>query len=491
MFHSKSPLSSRNERTKKGTQTERKRKRQKQQGGPPAKRGAAAGLQTLQANEGGDDESDDEEEPPPPLHVFFDIEAMQPQEQHVANLVVGETEEDPRPVGFQGEHCLRDFLEWLDTLTQEDTRPVNVLAHNFQGYDGYFVVNQYHSDNQTVNQIRNGCKLLEVKHDKIRVIDSLSFFQMPLAAFPKTFGPTELKKGYFPHKFNIPDHQEYVGPVPAMDHYMPEVMSPEGRQKFETWHKEQRDNQVLFEFQKELVAYCESDVRLLKEGCLTFKRLFEAKTGFNPFDHMTIASACNRDLRMNRMIPNSLASEPVGGWRNKINQSRVALEWLTWCDHQLRQQALSQLTPEDLEAEDMMARAYPDHPHPAHRYHLQHVGNAGEYHVPGTPFTVDGFHPETNTICEFHGCFWHGCPKCYPIRYEKHLRLHDRTMQDVYEKTQAKIATLRGKGYNVHEMWECQWSQLKKTQPDVQTYVATLVTPFAEDAPMLSICIIA
>ena len=211
---------------------ERRRKRQ-QQGGRPAKRGAAAGLQTLRANEGGDDESGDEEEPPP-LHVFFDIEAMQPQEQHVANLVVGETEEDPRPVRFQGEHCLRDFLEWLDTLTQDDTHPVNVLAHNFQGYDGYFVVNQYHSNNQTVKQIRNGCKLLEVKHDKIRFIDSLSFFQMPLAAFPKTFGLTELKKGYFSHKFNIPDHQEYVGPVPAMDHYRPEVMSPEGRQKFET-----------------------------------------------------------------------------------------------------------------------------------------------------------------------------------------------------------------------------------------------------------------
>ena len=193
---------------------------------------------------------------------------------------------------------------------------------------------------------------------------------MALAAFPKTFGLTELKKGYFPLKFNIPDHQEYVEPVPAIDHYMPEVMSPEGRQKFETWHKEQRDNQVLFDFQKELVGYCESDVRLLKEGCLTFKRLFEAKTGFNPFEHMTITSACNRDLRMNRMIPNSLASEPVGGWRNQINQSRVALEWLTWCDHQLRQQALSQLTPEDLEVEDRMARASPSHPHPVHRHHL-------------------------------------------------------------------------------------------------------------------------
>ena len=139
---------------------------------------------------------------------------------------MAKTEEDSRPVRFQGEHCLREFLEWLDTLTQDDTRPVNVLAHNFQGYDGYFVVNQYHADNQTIQQIRNGCKLLEVQHDKIRFIDSLSFFQMPLAAFPKTFGLTELRKGYFPHKFNIPEHQEYMGPIPAIDYYMPETMSP-------------------------------------------------------------------------------------------------------------------------------------------------------------------------------------------------------------------------------------------------------------------------
>jgi len=47
---------------------------------------------------------------------------------------------------------------------------------------------------------------------------------------------------------------------------MPEVMSPDGRQAFEKWHKEQRGNQVVFDFQTELVAYCESDIRLLKKG---------------------------------------------------------------------------------------------------------------------------------------------------------------------------------------------------------------------------------
>ena len=243
-------------------------------------------------------------------------------------------------------------------------------------------------------------------------------------------------------KFNLPEHQNYVGPVPAFDYYMPETMSPEAKQALEKWHQEQRAQNVLFDFQQELVTYCKSDVRLLKQGCLTFKRLFETLTGFNPFEHITIASACNRDLRMNRMIPNSIASEPVRGWKNPINHSNVALEWLTWC------QQPSQ--------------------------NIQHAGNAGEVRIPGTNFHVDGFDGSTNTVYEFHGCFWHGCPRCYPNRHETHLRHYDRTMQDVYETTQQKIQQLTEQGYTVVEMWECDWRRLKDTSPDIRTFVANL-----------------
>ena len=345
------------------TKPQEKKRKRKRQGGPRAKRGAAAEPETAP-------EEEEDVDDLPPLHVFFDIEAMQPDEQHIANLIVAETEDDVQPIRFPGEYCTRDFLEWLDTLTLNDTRQVNVLAHNFQGYDGYFVVHQYHSDNRIVQQLRNGCKLLEVKHDRIRFIDSLSFFQMPLFAFPKTFGLTELKKGYFPHKFNIPTHQTYVGIVPALDYYMPETMSPEGKQALEKWHQEQREKEVVFDFQKELVEYCESDVRLLKQGCLTFKRLFEAQAGFNPFDHITIASACNMDLRMNRMIPNSIASEPTLGWKKSINQSNEAIEWLTWCQQ---------------------------HQAP----HIQHGKNAGEYRIPGTKLHVDGFDITTTLSTNF------------------------------------------------------------------------------------------
>ena len=77
---------------------QKKKRKRSRQGGPRTKRGAAAGLQTLQANEVEEEEEDEyEEDDIPPIHVFFDIEAMQPQEQHVANLVVAETEDDDPP----------------------------------------------------------------------------------------------------------------------------------------------------------------------------------------------------------------------------------------------------------------------------------------------------------------------------------------------------------------------------------------------------------
>ena len=47
-------------------------------------------------------------------------------------------------------------------------------------------------------------------------------------------------------------------------------------------------------------------------------------------------------------------------------------------------------------------------------------------------------------------------------------------MQDVYETTQQKTQQLREQGYTVVEMWECDWTRLKDTSPDIRTFVAHL-----------------
>ena len=280
---------------------------------------------------------------------------------------------------------------------------------------------------------------MQLSFDRIRFIDSLSFFQMPLSSFPKTFGLTELKKGYFPHLFNTPENQTSIGPIPTQHFYMPEVMSVSARKAFETWHAKQTGT---FNFAEELVAYCESDVKLLKEGCLKFKKLFEEKSKFNPFSCMTIASACNRDLRQNRMEPNTIASEPLHGWRLNTNHSNVSLEWLHWEDSKLGR--------------------------------IQHARNKGELRIPNTNYTVDGYDEATKTVYEFEGCFWHGCRTCYPNRSETHRRLEDRSMEDVYICMQRKVLDLLSRGYNVKQMWECLWTQLKQNDPAVRAFVNKL-----------------
>ena len=46
--------------------------------------------------------------------------------------------------------------------------------------------------------------------------------------------------------------------------------------------------------------------------------------------------------------------------------------------------------------------------------HIPHqmCGHGGGRMVAG--HAVDGFCLETNTVFQFHGCHWHGCPYCYP-----------------------------------------------------------------------------
>ena len=335
-----------------------------------------------------------------------------------------------------------------------------------------------------LHKIRNGAKILELEHYDIRFIDSLNFFAMPLKAFPSTFGLSYLDangeeayyaKGYFPHLFNKRENEDYIGPLPAKKYYMPEAMSVDDLKKFEKWYQEQTDRDAIFDFKRDIKAYCQMDVTILREGCQTFQRLFQKETevidangkktpGFNPFDHITIASACNRDM-INRTEDETIASEPAYGWAGlRGNQSKQALEWLLWTQHCQRQE----YTQEQYECDEAMKIPYHQR-----AYHIQHAGNGGEKTIQYVG-QVDGYCEATNTIFEFQGCFWHGCTTCFPNRTERHTRLDNRQMWEVREVTKEKIAKLRSCKYNVVEMWGCQWEDFKKKNEECAAFVKNL-----------------
>ena len=93
--------------------------------------------------------------------------------------------------------------------------------------------------------------------------------------------------------------------------------------------------QYIFDFQKELLSYCESDVLLLKGACEVICKDFEEISGFNPLQRrLTSASACNLYYRTTHMQERTIASEPLNGWHGEGKQfSRVAIERLTYLNN--------------------------------------------------------------------------------------------------------------------------------------------------------------
>ncbi|CAH3171078.1 unnamed protein product [Porites lobata] len=257
--------------------------------------------------------------PPPPLFVYADFEAMQNAEGvFVANLLCYSTSEETTIHVLDGEDCALQFLRHLDDLTdipdREGEREILVVFHNLKRFDGMFILHElYQQQREVVDQLTVGAKVLSFKSGAVKFIDSLCFLPMPLASFPSTFNLTELKKGFFPHLFNTPDHQQYVGRIPDLEFYDPDGMMAKKKDELSRWHADQVRRNVPFHFKHEMIEYCKSDVALLKAGCEAFQQEFERQAGFNPMAKcITIASACNMYWRKHHLTPDTIAVEPLG-----------------------------------------------------------------------------------------------------------------------------------------------------------------------------------
>ena len=158
------------------------------------------------------------------------------------------------------------------------------------------------SQGQAPVVITKGLNIILLKHAGVQIIDSHNFIPMALARFPATFDLRELKKGYFPHFFNTEENEDYVGPLPEVDHYGPGSMSPKARGQFLQWHLEHQED--IFNMRQEIWGYCNSDVEILKQGSMKFRDQFYQLNGTDPFKTCTIPSAVMRVFRRNHLKDN-------------------------------------------------------------------------------------------------------------------------------------------------------------------------------------------
>ena len=129
--------------------------------------------------------------------------------------------------------------------------------------------------------------------------------------------------------------------------------------------------------------------------------------------------------------------------------------------------------------------------------HIHHArcGHGGERKILGA--RVDGYHQESKTVFQFHGCLWHGCEKCYPEERQKPVQQKTRqgkviprldtekkpmNRKTAYELTLQRTQSLRKEGYRVVEKWEHEkptpWANTHCPKVETETYPHAIVYDF-------------
>jgi G:T-mismatch repair DNA endonuclease (very short patch repair protein) len=104
---------------------------------------------------------------------------------------------------------------------------------------------------------------------------------------------------------------------------------------------------------------------------------------------------------------------------------------------------------------------------------IQHIKNDVEHRIGLTKKHADGYSKKYHTIFEFHGCYYHGCPKCFANR-NKISKFKNKTMEEIFQKTLKREQECRDLGYNLITIWECDWNDLKKSPESLDEYMTAL-----------------
>jgi len=159
--------------------------------------------------------------------------------------------------------------------------------------------------------IRNGLKIMCMRMEHRVFLDSVSFLHFPLRRLPEAFGLT-VAKSWYPHNFYTDENLDYIRPLPEVSYYGVNEMGEGERSEFFEWYEKQ---EPPFDIRRVLEQYCQDDVTVLRQACRMFRREFVLIGNLDVFlVSITIASACNEDLRKRFLHPDTIDLIPNGGY---------------------------------------------------------------------------------------------------------------------------------------------------------------------------------
>jgi len=214
--------------------------------------------------------------------------------------------------------------------------------------------------------------------------------------------------------------------------------------KFKPWYDEVK-SEPNWDFKHEMTTYCRADVELLSKSVLKFRKMFKDKLDIDPFRYVTLASLCMAIFR-GCFLPDKTI---VANEQNKPI-SKTCEEWMIYMDDP----NLIPEVPIKIDRAKFDTDTYDKAIH-CGKCSINSEDDTNTYYkYDKHMFTVDGLDRCKRIIKEFNGCYFHGCPTCFPERRTK------------YNKTMERKNLLELAGYTAETMWGCEWDQIKKGLPN-------------------------
>lgn len=213
--------------------------------------------------------------------------------------------------------------------------------------------------------------------------------------------------------------------------------------KFLQRYEERVNNDNTFDFNKEFIDYCKSDVDILRRSMLKFREIFMRLENIDPLRYVTIASVCMSIYRSNYTPISTITVVPE--YTRSDNFSKTSVMWLDYMES-------------------------------CNNIHIEHPLNGGEKEIVNNKkYKVDGFCKSNNTVYEFYWCFWHGCTSCYKANVINNKNQKD--MGTLNKQTVEKRKMIRSAGYKHACIYECQLKNNKDYQKFIKKYKREVTEP--------------
>ena len=412
-----------------------------------------------------------------------------------------------------------DDAESEANAEESKTNPFNTLAGQLHGWLHQLPVIGFNSGKYDLNMIKRSFVPLLISNnaavikrqntymclytDKLKFVDICNYLAPGYSydKYLKAYG-CELQKGHFPYEYMDGIGKLEDRALPAQAAFYSQLKSEEisdadyarcqavwhGNQittmrDYLIWYNNRDVTPFLEAISKQFAFYRDRDIDMFKDGIsvpgLSLLHLFNDLPNDTYF---TVFNRTNSDLH--ELVKDNIVGGPAiifhryhekdvtkirGGGktcRSIVGYDANAL--YLWALMQgmptgwyVRRRAENGFHPQQAQPYGQMAIQWLTRESERTGSTIRHQSNGREKRI--GKLLVDGWCANTRTAYQFHGCYFHGCPKCHTDPEETN-KLNGKTMATLLTDTKKHTTYLR-RHVKVVEMWECAWKRERDPPP--------------------------